>query len=93
MKELDIDNTSFYSIPKIGTTGTERASEGPVKGIPGRVQKTSDMTAISNNVPAMPRSKDAPDNDPRSWNIGGDGTWWSSILSTSQPSGDTEGTV
>lgn len=78
MKELDIDNTSFYSIPSISKTGSERFPEGPVKGVPGRVNTGgSGMNAISGNVPSFPKQKDAPENDPSFWNMGGNGMWWS----------------
>lgn len=76
--ELDIDNKSFYDFPGIKPTNNDVPSGGPVQGIPGRVEKPgSDFTAMKKPIPGNTKITKTPENDPRSWNMGGNGNWWS----------------
>ena len=80
-KELDIGNTSFYDIPKINPTGGDHATGGTVKPVPGRetppVGTMPKETASITAMPDVPEEKPAPKNQWNSWNVGGDGTWFS----------------
>lgn len=76
--ELDIDNKSFYDLPSINPTNTDNPSDGPVSGIPGREHKGgSGFTAMKKVISGNTKISPTPENDPRSWNMGGDGNWWS----------------
>lgn len=79
MVELDLGNTSFYDFGSIAPKSSDRpGSEGPVKDVPGRVQGTPfDMTFLKQTIASKPGVRQAPENDPRSWNMGGNGKWWS----------------
>lgn len=80
-KELDMTGgTSFYDIPKIKPTGIDRHDEGPVRDVPGREITTPfDMTTMKDMIPGVGRVVDTPENNPRYWNMGGDGSYWSSL--------------
>lgn len=77
-KELDLGNNSFYDFPKINPTDNDVPSGGPVRDIPGRTQTTPmDMTTMKAIIHGYNKTVNAPENDPRKWNMGGDGNWWS----------------
>lgn len=88
--ELPIDNKSFYDLPKIGPKGSDTEPEGPVKDIPGRTETTPfDYTFMKQMIPAKPSIKPTPENDPRSWNSGGNGNWWDVFQHESHLKGKT----
>lgn len=88
--ELDLNNKSFYDFPDMNVKGSDSpGAGGPLNGIPGREQKMADgLTCFKVVIPSKPRVVQTPENDPRSWNMGGNGEWWS--VHSWQPSGDKQ---
>lgn len=78
-KELDMTGgTSFYDIPKIKPTGIDRHEEGPVRDIPAREATTPfDYTFMKDQILGVGKVVTTPENDPREWNMGGNGQYFS----------------